>query len=143
MALHLMPFGPPQHTAFIGIGCSHFAAHRYDRAARWAQSGVETNPSSFWGERIVIAAMTRYRRCCSSSPGVDSQQLFAQRLVNAVRTPVELSRCAVRNVSKCRDAVGFGPQTYQPFLKERGIVDLEQRLAIQGDLEACTGEVDT
>lgn len=24
--------------------------------ARWAQSGVEASPSSFWGERIVIAA---------------------------------------------------------------------------------------
>jgi AraC-like DNA-binding protein len=55
-ALHLMPFSPLRHTAFIGIGCAHFAASRYDRAARWAQSGVEANPSSFWGERIVIAA---------------------------------------------------------------------------------------
>lgn len=56
MALHLMPFGPPRHTAFIGIGCAHFAAGRYDQAARWAQSGVETSPGSYWGERIVVAA---------------------------------------------------------------------------------------
>ena len=42
--------------AFIGIGCAHFAAGRYERAALWAQSGVGAFPASFWGERIVVAA---------------------------------------------------------------------------------------
>jgi AraC-like DNA-binding protein len=54
--LHLMPFEPIRHLAFIGIGCSHFIAGRYDRAARWAQAGVEASPDSFWGERIVAAS---------------------------------------------------------------------------------------
>jgi AraC-like DNA-binding protein len=54
--LHLMPLEPLKHTAFIGIGCAHFAAGRYERAALWAQSGVEAFPASFWGERIVVAA---------------------------------------------------------------------------------------
>jgi AraC-like DNA-binding protein len=54
--LHLMPLEPLRHTAFIGIGCAHFAAGRYGRAAAWARSGVEASPGSFWGERIVIAA---------------------------------------------------------------------------------------
>jgi hypothetical protein len=51
-----MPFESLRHTAFIGIGCAHFAAGRYERAAVWAQSGVEAFPASFWGERIVVAA---------------------------------------------------------------------------------------
>jgi AraC-like DNA-binding protein len=55
-ALHLMPFGPPRHTAFIGVGCAHFAAGRYDRAALWTQNGVKASPGSFWAERIVVAA---------------------------------------------------------------------------------------
>jgi AraC-like DNA-binding protein len=59
-ALHgfrrLMPYDSLRHTAFIGIGCAHFAAGRYDRAAAWARSGVAANPASFWGERITIAA---------------------------------------------------------------------------------------
>jgi len=54
--LHLMPFEPVRHLAFIGIGCSHFVAGRYGRAARWAQAGVEASPDSFWGERVVAAA---------------------------------------------------------------------------------------
>ena len=54
--LHLMPFEPIRHLAFIGIGCAHFVAGRYGRAARWAQAGVEANPGSFWGARIVAAA---------------------------------------------------------------------------------------
>jgi len=54
--LHLMPFSPIRHLALIGIGCAHFAAGRYDRAARWAREGVEIHPDSFWGERIVVAA---------------------------------------------------------------------------------------
>jgi tetratricopeptide (TPR) repeat protein len=57
--LHLMPLEPLRHTAFIGVGCAHFAAGRYDRAALWARSGVEAYPASFWGERIVVAAAVR------------------------------------------------------------------------------------
>lgn len=52
----VMAFDSLRHTAFIGIGCAHFAAGRYERAALWAQSGVEAFPASFWGERIVVAA---------------------------------------------------------------------------------------
>jgi AraC-like DNA-binding protein len=51
----LMPFDALRHTAFIGMGCAHFAAGRYGRAAVWARSGVEAFPAAFWGERIVIA----------------------------------------------------------------------------------------
>jgi len=51
----LMPFDALRHTAFIGIGCAHFAAERYERAAVWARSGVEIFPGAFWGERVVIA----------------------------------------------------------------------------------------
>jgi AraC-like DNA-binding protein len=51
----LMPFDALRHTAFIGMGCAHFAAGRFERAAAWASSGVEAFPAAFWGERIVIA----------------------------------------------------------------------------------------
>jgi tetratricopeptide (TPR) repeat protein len=51
----LMPFAALRHTAFIGMGCAHFAAGRYERAAIWAKNGIEAFPAAFWGERIVIA----------------------------------------------------------------------------------------
>lgn len=54
--LHLMPFEPLRHLTFIGIGCGHFAAGRYEHAARWADGGVRAYPGSFWGARIVAAA---------------------------------------------------------------------------------------
>lgn len=54
--LHLMPFEPIRHLAFIGIGCAHFVGGRYDRAARWAQAGVEASPDSYWAARVVAAA---------------------------------------------------------------------------------------
>ncbi len=54
--LHLMPFEPIRHLAFIGIGCAHFIAGRYGPAARWAEAGLEANPDSFWGARVVAAA---------------------------------------------------------------------------------------
>ena len=56
MALHLMPFEPLRHLSFIGMGCAHFAAGRYDRAVRWVESGVETSPGSFWAQRVAVAA---------------------------------------------------------------------------------------
>jgi AraC-like DNA-binding protein len=55
-AIHLMPFEPLRHLSFIGMGCGHFVAERYDRAALWVRDGVEACPGSFWAERIAIAA---------------------------------------------------------------------------------------
>jgi AraC-like DNA-binding protein len=54
--LHLMPFEPIRHLAFIGIGCAHFVAGRHERAARWAQAGVEASPESYWAARVVAAS---------------------------------------------------------------------------------------
>ena len=54
--LHMMPFEPMVHLAYIGIGCAHFAAGRYDRAARWTREGVGSHPGSFWADRIAVAA---------------------------------------------------------------------------------------
>jgi tetratricopeptide (TPR) repeat protein len=55
-ALHLMPFEPLRHLSFIGMGCAHFAAGRYDRAVRWVESGVRTSTGSFWAQRVAVAA---------------------------------------------------------------------------------------
>jgi AraC-like DNA-binding protein len=55
-ALHLMPFEPLRHITFIGMGCAHFVAERYDRATLWVQSGIEGYPESFWAQRIAVAA---------------------------------------------------------------------------------------
>jgi AraC-like DNA-binding protein len=54
--LHLMPFEPIRHLAFIGMGAAHFVAGRYGPAARWAQAGVEASPGSYWGSRVLVAA---------------------------------------------------------------------------------------
>lgn len=56
IALHLAPVGPMRHIAFIGMGCAHFASGRYERAARWVQSGTEAFPGAVWADRITVAA---------------------------------------------------------------------------------------
>jgi AraC-like DNA-binding protein len=56
IALRLAPVGPMRQIAFIGIGCAHFACERYERAARWVQSGTESFPGAVWADRISIAA---------------------------------------------------------------------------------------
>jgi len=56
ITLRLMPFEPLRHLIFIGIGCAHFNAGRYERAARWIQDGVAAGPESFWAERVLVAA---------------------------------------------------------------------------------------
>jgi AraC-like DNA-binding protein len=56
-ALHLMPFEPLRHITFIGMGCAHFAAKRYDQAALWIGSGVEAYPESYWAKRVAVAAV--------------------------------------------------------------------------------------
>jgi len=57
IALHLMPFEPLRHITLIGMGCAHFAAGRYDRAALWIRSGVEAYPESHWAQRVAVAAV--------------------------------------------------------------------------------------
>ena len=56
IALRLAPVGPMRQIAFIGIGCAHFACGRYERAARWVQSGTESFPGAVWADRVSIAA---------------------------------------------------------------------------------------
>lgn len=56
IALHLAPFGPMRHIAFIGMGCAHFASGRYDRAARWVQTGTDAFPGAVWADRVGVAA---------------------------------------------------------------------------------------
>jgi tetratricopeptide (TPR) repeat protein len=56
ITLRLMPFEPLRHLSFIGIGCAHFGAGHYERAARWIGDGIATGPDSFWAERVLVAA---------------------------------------------------------------------------------------
>lgn len=57
IALHLMPFEPLRHITCIGMGCAHFAAERYERAAMWIKSGVQAYPESHWAQRVAVAAI--------------------------------------------------------------------------------------
>lgn len=59
ITLRLMPFEPLRHLLFIGIGCVHFNAGRYERAVHWIKDGTEAVPESFWAERVLVAAMAR------------------------------------------------------------------------------------
>jgi AraC-like DNA-binding protein len=56
IALRLAPVGPMRQIAFIGMGCAHFACERYERAARWMQSGTDSFPGAVWADRISTAA---------------------------------------------------------------------------------------
>ena len=56
IALNLAPVGPMRHIAFIGMGCAHFAFGRYERAARWVQSGTQDFPGAVWADRVAVAA---------------------------------------------------------------------------------------
>ena len=56
VTLGLMPFEPLRHLAYIGIGCAHFGAGRYDLAARWIDDAIEMEPASTWAERVRVAA---------------------------------------------------------------------------------------
>jgi tetratricopeptide (TPR) repeat protein len=57
ITLRLMPFEPLRHLAFIGLGCAHFDAGRYERAAHWVRAGIEAGPESYWAERVLVAAL--------------------------------------------------------------------------------------
>jgi AraC-like DNA-binding protein len=55
MTLRVMPFEPMRHLAFIGMGCAHFSAGRYEQSGRWVQNGLEAAPGSFWAGRVLVA----------------------------------------------------------------------------------------
>jgi tetratricopeptide (TPR) repeat protein len=57
IALQLSPFEPLRHISLIGIGCAHFAAGSFERAALWTKEGLDAYPQSFWAERVFVAAL--------------------------------------------------------------------------------------
>jgi AraC-like DNA-binding protein len=57
MTLRVMPFEPVRHLAYIGMGCAHFGAGRYDKAASWVQDGLASVPDSFWAQRVLVASV--------------------------------------------------------------------------------------
>jgi adenylate cyclase len=87
-ALHLMPFEPVRHLAFIGFGCAHFIAGRYDRAARWAYDGVQASPGSFWGARVIAAAAAH------SGARAEARRIVRQLLRRDPSLTVEMARRA-------------------------------------------------
>lgn len=56
ITLRLMPFEPVRHLVFIGIGCTHFNAGRYEHAIQWIRDGMAAGPESYWAERVLVAA---------------------------------------------------------------------------------------
>ena len=56
MTLRVMPFEPVRHLAYIGMGCAHFGAGRYDKAANWVKSGLASVPDSYWAARVLVAS---------------------------------------------------------------------------------------
>jgi hypothetical protein len=113
MVLHLMPFEPLRHLAFIGIGCAHFSAGRHAKAARWAQSGVEACPDSFWGARVAAAA--------AAHAGARTE---ARRIVRSIL------RCdPYLTVSEAREAWPFRPDFMDRLAQGLADADLPMDLA--------------
>jgi AraC-like DNA-binding protein len=103
--LHHMPFEPVRHLAFIGIGCAHFVAGRHDRAARWAQTGVEASPDSFWGARVVAAAAVH------AGAREEARRIVRQLLRRDPSLTVEVARRAWPFPPKVMDRVADGLAT--------------------------------
>ncbi len=92
-----MPFEPLRHLLLIGIGCAHFNAGRYERAARWIEDGVAAGPESFWAERVLVAA--------AAHAGAGSEA--RRRALALVRKDTELT------VAMAREAWPFPPSFMQ------------------------------
>jgi adenylate cyclase len=55
-ALRLSPFDPMTSNCFLGIGCAHFVAGRYDQCVEWHEKGLFANPAWTWMYRVLIPA---------------------------------------------------------------------------------------
>jgi AraC-like DNA-binding protein len=88
VTLELMPFEPLRHLAFIGIGCAHFGAGRFALAARWIDDALAMEPTSFWAERVLVAA-------AAHAGALGEAKRRARRLLRKdPRLTVELARSA-------------------------------------------------
>jgi len=88
VALRMMPMGPLSPLAFVGMGCAHFAAGRYEQAARWIQSGTEAFAGTFWADRIAVAAAVHAGACA------EAQRIARRLLRNDPDLTVERARSA-------------------------------------------------
>jgi len=55
-ALRLSPFDPMAFNCFMGIGCAHFVARRYDQSVEWQEKALFANPAATWMYRGLIPA---------------------------------------------------------------------------------------
>jgi adenylate cyclase len=55
-ALRLSPFDPMASNWWLGIGCAHFMARRYEQAVEWQEKAVFANPAAAWIYRTLIPA---------------------------------------------------------------------------------------
>jgi adenylate cyclase len=55
-ALRLSPFDPMASNWFMGIGCAHFIAGRYEQSMEWQEKALFSNPAAVWMYRGLIPA---------------------------------------------------------------------------------------
>ena len=55
-ALRLSPFDPMASNWWLGIGCAHFMAKRYEQAVEWQEKAVFANPAAAWIHRTLVPA---------------------------------------------------------------------------------------
>ncbi|HWB51523.1 MAG TPA: helix-turn-helix domain-containing protein [Stellaceae bacterium] len=101
-ALHLMPFDPLRHITFIGMGCAHFAAERYDPAARWILDGVATYPESYWARRVAVAAVAL------TGARADARRMARQLMRKEPNLTVERARRAWPFTARFMSRLGDG-----------------------------------
>jgi adenylate cyclase len=61
-AIRLSPFDPMNFNCLIGIGCSHWAAERYEEALCWLRKGMLESPDLMWPLRAVAACLGQLGR---------------------------------------------------------------------------------
>ena len=71
---------PPNATRLIGIGCAHFDAGRYERAALWKQKALREHPSTAWINRTLSVSYARLGERLAALDSLNALRRYAPDL---------------------------------------------------------------
>jgi adenylate cyclase len=79
-AIRLDPASPSNANRFVGFGCAHFDAGRYDQATYWMRKAWQEQPSAVWVNRTLSVSYARLGGRLAALDSLDALQRYRPEL---------------------------------------------------------------
>lgn len=95
---------------FVGFGCAHFDAGRYDQAARWMQRALREQPSPIWVNRTLAVTYAHLGEHSAARQSLDALRRYCPDLtVNQVLVSLPFTPDFMQRITNGLGDLGLPP----------------------------------